>query len=143
MKRILTLIIIISTFAVAVHAQQTQKKTRKVADVTASAVSDRKISVRYTDGLKAFYSGNNSEALKIFNGIILDNPKHDPSYFMLAKLYTEKKNYQDAADCLLSAIKIDKTNVWYKVELANLYMKMEDYVDAAKMWESIWYFNYL
>ncbi len=121
----------------AVQAQQPTKKTRKTANVSAAAVSDRKISVRYTDGLKAFYSGNNSEAMKIFNGIILDNPKHDPSYFMLAKINTDKKNYQDAIENLLSAIKMDKTNVWYKIELANLYMKTEDYVNAAKMWESV------
>lgn len=132
------LIVVIFIVALCVPSfAQTQKKTRNIAKTDAASVSARKTSVQYTEGLKAFYTGNTNEALKIFNGIILDNPKHDPSYFMLSKIYEEQKNYHDAVYQLQKAIKADKKNVWYKVALANVYMEMQEWSSAAKLWETI------
>ncbi len=135
MKRILFFLLILGSVWCTVG--QTQKKTRNVAKTDATSVNARKISVDFTNGLKAYYSGNVNEALKVFNGIILDNPKHDPSYFMLSKLYVDKKNYADALDALQQALKIDKKNVWYKVEMAKVYAKMGDNASAAKLWEQV------
>ncbi len=135
MKKI-AVILLLLVISVAVSAQG-GRKTRHIADMGKSAVSARKISVQYTEGLKAYFSGRASEALKIFNGITLDDPKHDASYFMLSKIYTDQKNYSDAVDALQKAIKVDKKNVWYKVDLANVYFKKEDYLSAAKLWEQI------
>ena len=130
--------IIFIIIAIAMTAfGQPQKKTRNVAKTDAPAVSARKVSVDFTNGLKAYYSGHNTEALKVFNGIILDNPKHDPSYFMLAKIYSGQKNYADAQDALQQAMKIDKKNVWYKVDMAKLYSAMGNDAAAAKMWEQV------
>lgn len=135
MKKIIPIIIFLAFAAIAFG--QAPQKTRNVAKTDATAVSARKVSVDFTSGLKAFYSGHNSEALKIFNGIILDNPKHDPSYFMLAKIYVSQKNYADAKDALQQAMKIDKKNVWYKVDMAKLYSLMGNDAAAAKMWEQV------
>ncbi len=112
-------------------------KTRETAKTDATSVSARKISVQYTEGLKAYYNGNYSEALSIFNGIILDNPKHDASYYMLSRIYTDRQNAHDAVDALQKAIKLNKDNVWYKVDLADLYMQMQNYAEAAKTWELV------
>lgn len=116
---------------------QTQKYTRHIASSQASVVSARKLSVRFTNGLKNYYAGNKSEATKIFNGILLDQPKHDASYFMLSKIYTEQNQIHDAVNALQNALKIDKNNIWYKINLADLYIKMEDYTNAAKLYEQI------
>ncbi len=116
---------------------QPQKKTRDIAKTDPTSVNARKISVQYMEGLKAYHNGNLSEALSLFNGIILDDPKHDASYFMLSRIYTDQQNTHDAVAALQNAIKIDKTNVWYKVDLADLYMQMEEYAQAAKLWEQI------
>lgn len=103
----------------------------------AASVTARSVSVRYIDGLKYYYAGRTAEATKVFNGIILDMPKHDASYFMLAKVSADLKDYHSAEQNLLAAAKIDKQNIWYKVELANLYMKMEQFDQAAKLWEQV------
>lgn len=136
-KTILFLLIAVSCLVVFGQNGKTPKTTRNIAKTDVSSVSARKISVQYTEGLKAYYSGNASEALKIFNGIILDNPKHDASYFMLARIYTDQQNVHEAVNALQQAIKIDKNNIWYKVDLADLYMQMEEYATAAKLWEQI------
>lgn len=113
------------------------KKVRHLADMDAASVNARSVSVRYTDGLKCYYAGRTSEAINVFQGIILDMPKHDASYFMLAKIATDLKEYHTAQQHLLTAAKIDKQNIWYKVELANLYMKMQQFDQASKLWEQI------
>lgn len=135
MRKLIVIIVALS-FCLPSFAQA-QKKTRNIAKTDAASVSARKVSVQYTNGLKSFYTGNTNEALRIFNGIILDHPKHDPSYFMLSKIYAEQKNYHDAVDQLQKAIKVDKKNVWYKIALANTYMEMQEWGSAAKLWESI------
>ena len=136
-KTILFLLIAVSCLVVFGQNGKTPKTTRNIAKTDVSSVSARKISVQYTEGLNAYYSGNASEALKIFNGIILDNPKHDASYFMLARIYPDQQNVHEAVNALQQAIKIDKNNIWYKVDLADLYMQMEEYATAAKLWEQI------
>lgn len=118
-------------------AAQNNKKTRNVAGTSESAVSARKLSVKFTEGLKAYYAGNTAEALSVFNGIVLDNPKHDAAWFMLAKIAKDRKDYADAINALRKALKIDKNNVWYKIEMARLYALTDDYAAAAKLWEQV------
>lgn len=135
MRKYITLVVLLVLSALVFG--QPPKKTRNVAKTDAPAVSARKVSVDFTSGLKSYYSGHNPEALKVFNGILLDNPKHDPSYFMLSKIYTDQKNYADAKMALQQAMKLDKKNVWYKVNMAKLLSTMGDDAAAAKLWEQI------
>lgn len=116
---------------------QAQKYTRNAANLQSNAITARKISIRFTDGLKVYYAGNTAEAIKIFEGILLDQPKHDASYFMLSKIYTDKNQLHEANDALANALKIDKNNVWYKLNLAELNMKLENYSEAAKLYEQV------
>ncbi len=138
MKRLslLAMIAFAASLPLPTTAQNT-KKTRNVAETSESAVSARKLSVKFTEGLKAYYTGNTSEALSVFNGILLDNPNHDAAWFMLAKIDKDRKEYADAINALQKAIKIDKNNVWYKIEMAKLYALTEDYAYAAKLWEQV------
>ena len=135
MRRYCSFVILILISALAFG--QAPKKTRNVAKTDAASVNHRKISVQYTEGLKAYYNGNTAEALKVFNGILLDNPKHDASHFMLARIHTDRQELRDAVASLQQAIKLDKNNIWYKVDLADLYLQMEEYPAAAKLLEQI------
>lgn len=136
MKKIL-LYLLLSTVLLLPALDGQTKKQRNVAATDKASVSARKIAVAFTDGLKAYYTGNTNEALKVFNGILLDNPKHDASHFMLAKIDADKKDYRSAIAHLQSAAKIDKNNVWYKVDMAQYYQEIQEYAAAAKLWEQI------
>lgn len=137
MKKTLFLLLMAGCCFCLYGQNTTPKKTRNIAKTDASSINNRKISVQYTEGLKAYYNGNLSEASNIFNGIIIDNPKHDASYFMLSRIFTDQQNTTDAVNALQQAIKINKNNIWYKVDLADLYMQMQEYASAAKLWEQI------
>ena len=133
-RTLVTVLLVVSGLAAAAQPTTTP---RDVVQIDAASLKARQISVRFTNGLKAYHTGNLSEALNIFNGILLDNPKHDASYFMLSMVYTSQNNTREAIDALQHAIKLDKSNIWYKVDLADLYMQTENYAQAAKLWEQI------
>ncbi len=137
MKKILPYLLLIALMNGLPVAEAQTKKQRATAATDAATVSARKISVAYTDGLKAYYTANTSQAINIFNGILLDNPSHDPSHYMLAKIAIDKRYYTIALDHLQKASKLDKNNIWYKVEMAQLLVESEEYAQAAKLWEQI------
>lgn len=138
MKRffLLAMLIVAATLPQPTAAQN-NKMTRNVAETAESAVSARKLSVKFTEGLKAYYAGNTSEALRVIYGVVLDNPKHDAAWFMLAKIYKDRKDYVDAINALQKALKIDKNNVWYKIDMAKLYALTGNDAYAAKLWEQV------
>lgn len=116
---------------------QTGRKVRNTADNSSENVSARKISSRFNNGLRSFYTAQTDDAERIFSDIVRDNPKHAPSYFMLSKIYTEKGQFSEAEIALNNAIKADKDNVWYRVALGENYIKTENFKKATPIWESI------
>lgn len=135
MKKIL-LFIFISLFSFATIAQN-EKKTRNTAKNTTESISERKISSRFNGGLRSFYTAQYEEAERIFSSIISDNPKHAPSYYMRAKIFTSQKQYSEAEEALKQAVKIDKNNIWYQVALAENYLSTENYKKALPLWDNI------
>ena len=135
MKRVLFFIIGIAlTFSVNA---QTGKKTRKTASNSKEAVTERQISSRFNQGLRSFYTAQYEEALQQFSGILFDAPKHAPSYFMIGRIYAERKQYSEAENAFKQAIKLDKNNIWFQVELAKYFMSTGNYKDPIPYWEKI------
>lgn len=135
MKKLL-LFIFISLFSFSAIAQN-GKKTRNTARNTAESISERKMSSRFNGGLRSFHTAQYEEAERIFSSIIIDNPKHAPSYYMRAKIFTAQKQYSEAEEALKQAVKIDKNNIWYQVALADNYLSTENYKKALPLWENI------
>ena len=135
MKKVLFFIVCIAlTFGLSA---QTGKKTRKTASNSKEAVTERQISNRFNQGLRSFYTAQYEEALQQFSGILADAPKHAPSYFMMGRIYTERKQYSEAENAFKQAIKLDKNNIWFQVELAEFYMSTGNYKDPLPYWEKI------
>lgn len=135
MKNIILILTVLSC-CLCVQAQSA-KKTRNTAKNTEEAVTERKISNRFNKGLRDFYTAQYDDAMRDFSGILADAPKHAPSYFMISRIHTGKKQYSEAQNALKQAVKLDKNNIWYQVSLAENYMLTEDYKTAAPMWEKI------
>lgn len=135
MKKILLFIVGIA-LTVSVSAQN-GKKTRKTASNSKEAVTERQISSRFNSGLRSYYTAQYEEAMQAFSGILSDAPKHAPSYLMLGRVYAEKQQYSEAENAFKQAIKLDKNNIWYQVELAEFYMSTGNYKDPLPYWEKI------
>ena len=116
---------------------QPAKKTRNTASNSKEAVTERAITKQFNQGLRYYYTAQYEDALQSFSGILSDAPKHAPSYFMLSRVYAERQQFSEAENALKQAVKLDKQNIWYQVELARAYMTSENYKAATSMWESI------
>ncbi len=135
MKKVLFLIFcMVLTFGLSA---QTGKKTRRTASNSKEAVTERQISSRFNQGLRSYYTAQYEEALQQFSGILADAPKHAPSYFMMGRVYAGREQYSEAENAFKQAIKLEKNNIWFQVELAEFYMGTANYKDALPYWEKI------
>lgn len=135
MRKLLVLLMICALCFSGI-AQQA-KKTRKTASNTKDAVTERAITKQFNQGLQHYYTAQYEEALQTFSGILSEAPKHAPSYFMISRIYAERQQFSEAENALKQAAKLDKSNLWYQVELARAYVRSENYKEAAPMWEKI------
>ena len=135
MKKILLIVAVL--FCALVLPAQSTKKVRHTASNTKEAVTERKISSRFNEGLRHYYTAQYEEAMQDFSGILADAPKHAPSYYMIAKIHTDRQQYSESENALKQAVKLDKNNIWYQVALAENYIKTQDYKSATPLWEKI------
>jgi tetratricopeptide (TPR) repeat protein len=126
------LFIILITYSLTTSAQSKHSK-RNSTDQKISSET-RISSAQFADGIKEFYSNNLTAAETIFREVIIANPQNDAAYYLLSKVRTQKNDYSGALPYLLDAIKINDKNIWYEVDLANLFEKMGDYRNAEKSW---------
>ncbi|MEG2070866.1 MAG: tetratricopeptide repeat protein [Bacteroidales bacterium] len=115
---------------------QKKKKEKKKAPVEISEET-RKQSVQFADGLREFYADDYTNAENNFRAVTAKNNQHDAAYYMLSRIRKASKDYGGAVYYLNEAIKINKNNEWYKIELAEVYDLMGDYKSSAKLWEEI------
>ena len=130
------LLLIVSVLWLCGYAQ-TGKKIRHTVSNSQTAVTERAISSRFNQGLRYYYTAQFEDALQSFSGILLDAPRHAPSYFMLFRVYKGRQQFAEAENALKQAVKFDKDNIWYQVELARTYVADGDYKSATPMWEKI------
>ena len=116
---------------------QTGKKIRMTASSSQTAVTERAISSRFNQGLRYYYTAQYEDAMRSFSGILVDAPKHAPSYFMLSRMYAERQQFTEAENALKQAVKFDKNNIWYQVQLARTYVSNGDYKAASPLCEKI------
>ncbi len=116
---------------------QSGKKVRRTASNTKEAVTERQISSRFNSGLRAYYTAQYDEAMQVFSSILAEAPKHAPSHFMLARVYSGRQQFAEAENAFKQAIKLDKENIWYQVGLADFYQHVADYKSALPYWEKI------
>jgi tetratricopeptide (TPR) repeat protein len=121
------------TFSVSAQKKGLNKPVKQPETVS----DERSQSVIFADGLRAFYTQNYSEATKLFQNVLLQNPKNDAAYYLLHKIAVEQKDYLRASHYLKEAIKLDRKNEWYQIDLADIYEKLGDYAAAVKIWEEI------
>ncbi len=133
-KLIISLIVLL--FSIPTFAQN-GKKVKGTINNYSENISARKISNEFNNGLRSFYTSQYEDAERIFSNIVRNFPQHAPSYYMLSKIYSLKKSYTESEEVLNHAIKIDKSNIWYKVALGETLLITENYKKAVSVWENI------
>jgi tetratricopeptide (TPR) repeat protein len=116
-------------------AQNSHSRNKDMQGLVSDEI--RKQSSLFANGLRAFYSQDYNTSEQHFRSVIAQNPKNNAAYFMLSKIRSASNDFAGAAYYIGEAVKLDKQNIWYVLEMANIYDHLGDYKLSAKYWEEV------
>ncbi len=120
--------------------KQTSTSTNKDKDLFPThvkSVSDVKQEQYFIEGCRRKISGNFNASVAQFNEVLTINPQNDAALYNLAMIYLDKREYEKALQYIISALKLNNSNKWYKVAAADIYEATGRYSDAAGLMQSL------
>lgn len=91
----------------------------------------------WEEGVQAFQSGNYSAAAKEFQAVVEASPEYASGHFMLAQALAQLNRDQDALTAFRKAYDLNPNSVQFQFALANAYLTVKRYGDAAQLYERI------
>ena len=83
-------------------------------------------SVRFIDAMKNYQAGEYTEARKLFEAEVKENPENDAAWYYLSAIAsTDEARSQEAESCLKKAVALSPDNFWYQYTLAMLYVNTD------------------
>jgi tetratricopeptide (TPR) repeat protein len=122
--------------AMSVSTAHAQRKKRKKAKEPTYEES-RQITELFFEANKQKMLGNFEDAAGAYHECIKIDPRHAVSYYELAGLLTASDQIADALPFALRAFELDPNNQWYALFLADIYMGLNDYDSASKLYEQL------
>lgn len=92
-----------------------------------------KFDLAFLNGNKEKILFNYDEALKQFRYCYGLQPDNAAVNFIMGDVYFQKKMYEDAERYVVSATQLDKTNIWYKELLVDIYIARKKNKEAAEL----------
>lgn len=89
------------------------------------------------DAATAFINEDFVQAEKLYSQVLKKNKTNATALYYLSNIYFEKNEYAKAIEYCKQAIDADKTNIWYKMDLVQMHMAMQDYDEAANTMKEI------
>ncbi len=123
---IIPLIIIVSCSPV-----QKSVETKPVDNV--GKIDTTLYDLTYVEGIKQKLSGNIGEAINRFEKALTINPGSDAASYQISQISAMRRDYNNAKKYGLRAAETDSLNLWYMMNLANIYME-EGNIDTAAYW---------
>ncbi len=99
--------------------------------------SARGITALFIDAKKEALLGNHIKAGAMFLSVIDKDPRRDAAYHELAQLYVLQNNLTDAQKMAEKAVALDPSNYWYKITLAEICQRNQDYTGAIRIYEEL------
>ena len=88
-------------------------------------------------GVRHKLNGELAQAISKFTTCLNEDPIDDAVHYALSQIYAGKDQLQLALIHTKEALKIDPSNMHYKIELANIYSKTGGYKQAALLFEDL------
>lgn len=104
----------------------------------------------FIDACREKILGNFNEAEKMFLKVLAADPKNDAAIYELGGIYELQNNNGQALKSAKEAYRLDPGNKWYKIFLADMYMKNQYYAESANLYKELalegndedYYFNW-
>lgn len=91
----------------------------------------------YVEGLKQKVTGNLDAARQFFNSCLEIDPNSASVMYELANIDVQKGDFNGAKLRLEKAIQINPENKWYKLLLAQIYQRDQDYLKASDIYKAL------
>ncbi len=95
------------------------------------------VSGMYIDASKEKILGNFSQAIQLLKDCIKTDPGHHPSYYQIADVYHITGDYREALYWIEEALKLEGTNIWYRVLYGDILLKLGRYKDADDVYTGV------
>ena len=102
-----------------------------------SEQDEREFALNYFDATKNKMIGNNDQALSLYLQCIRIDGKSDAAMYEAALLLADKNKYDNALLFMRGAVGIRPENIWYQLNLADLYQKNKLYASAVDVYEKL------
>ena len=141
MRRKITLLLAVIVLFAGIGYAQKKNKNQKgqpiVQQTDTISVQQRQNTALFIQAVKERLNGNYTQAENLLQGVIAREPSHAAARYEYAKVLMQKYNYSLAIEELKTAVKLDESNVWYKILLAETYDNTNQFALSEKLWSEI------
>lgn len=116
----------------SVFAQKNNDKKQQLSDGDAI-----KFNNLFFEANKAKITGNFEKSIGLYKRALEVNPNSAPTLFELGRMHYQENKFDDALKYVEKAVKINATNKWYLVFLAEAQSAKNDYKGAAETFETL------
>lgn len=120
-----------------VQAQRRNKEREKEpekSETTSLRLEEESLAA---EGMKFIMKDEPDRALPIFQKLVQSSGNDPASHYLLATALIKLEKYDDAIVSAKKAFDLDKENIYYSQQLAELYAKRRKYSEAAEIYEKL------
>jgi tetratricopeptide (TPR) repeat protein len=116
-------------------AQRRGKEKEKPAEKVGNIEMQLEEESIAAEGMKFMMKDEPAKALPLFEKLVQRTPANGAGHYMLATALVKLDRADDAISASKKAYDLDKTNIFYAQQLAELYAKKRKYAEAAQIYE--------
>lgn len=132
MRKIITVLFLSSLLLACGTPKTTAKKNASSPKKNIVSAETKQL---FHNAMHGYIISDYDLALKEANAYIAKNPSDDAVYYLLSKVYFEKKDSVGSIRMLEKAKELDKTNRWYNDYLGYAYLQNKDYGKALESYQ--------
>ncbi|MHA4737327.1 tetratricopeptide repeat protein [Dyadobacter sp. MSC1_007] len=136
--KLTVLICLVLTFTLAVPVDAQRRKDREKqpekSEETGIRLEEESVTA---EGMKFMMKDEPDRALPIFEKMVQFNPQNAAAHYLIASALIKLEKFDDAITSSKKAYDLDKENIFYAQQLAELYAKRRKYPEAAQIYESL------
>ncbi|NIJ50861.1 tetratricopeptide repeat protein [Dyadobacter arcticus] len=128
---------LIATSFAAVNAQRRAKEHEKEPEKSQNTGFRLEEETLVAEGMKFLMKDEPDRALPVFEKLVQKNTQDAASHYLVATALIKLEKFDDAMNSSKKAFDLDKGNIFYAQQLAELYAKRRKYSEAAQIYQTL------
>ncbi len=91
----------------------------------------------FIEATKAILLGNTEKGVSLYISCLQIDPTSAAACYELSNVYFRQEDYNSALELIRKAVKQENSNLWYKIQLANVYQRKGMIDHACKVYEEL------